>query len=127
MLDGNLLLPVGSYQYLTVVTSNHIHIKHKQKYVYADASRAVMYGAGDNGTNSNTDVWSLIDTTGNVVIQETFDEIYLLNDGYAVVYKHPLGKGIIDSLGNTVIECTYATENHNLYFPLKQSGNVLLP
>ena len=55
LLDGNLLLPVGSYQYLTVVTSNHIHIKHKQKYVYADASRAVMYGAGDNGTNSNTD------------------------------------------------------------------------
>ena len=55
LLDGNLLLPVGNYQYLTVVTSNHIHIKHKQKYVYADASRAVMYGAGDNGTNSNTD------------------------------------------------------------------------
>ena len=56
LLEGDLLLPVGSYKYLTVVLSNHIHIKHKQKYVYEDGSRAVMYGAGDNGTNSNTDL-----------------------------------------------------------------------
>ena len=55
LLDGNLLLPIGSYKYLTVVTSNHIHIKHKQKYVYADDSRAVMYGANDDGINTNTD------------------------------------------------------------------------
>ena len=55
LLDGDLLLPVGIYEYLTVVASNHIKIKHKQKYVYSDGSRAVMYGADDNGTNSNTD------------------------------------------------------------------------
>ena len=56
LLEGDLLLTVGSYKYLTVVLSNHIHIKHKQKYVYVDGSRAVMYGSGDNGTNSNTDL-----------------------------------------------------------------------
>ena len=56
LLDGNLLLPVGNYKYLTVILSNHLKIKTKQKYVYADGSRAVMYGSGDNGTNSNTDL-----------------------------------------------------------------------
>ena len=55
LLDRNLLFPVGSFKYLTVVTSNHIHIKHKQKYVYVDATRAVMYGANDDGINLNTD------------------------------------------------------------------------
>ena len=55
LLEGDLLLPVGNYQFMTVVTSNHIHIKHKQKYVYADGTTAVMYGANDSGTNSDTD------------------------------------------------------------------------
>jgi len=57
LLDGNLLLPVGSYKYLTVILSNHLHIKTKHKYVYADGSRAEMYGSGDTGGgNSNTDL-----------------------------------------------------------------------
>ena len=57
LLDGNLLLPVGNYKYLTVILSNHLNIKTKQKYVYADGSRAVMYGSGDTGgANSNTDL-----------------------------------------------------------------------
>ena len=49
LLDGNLLLPIGSYQFLTVVASNHIKIKHKQKYVYADGTRPEMHGKGDTG------------------------------------------------------------------------------
>ncbi len=57
LLDDNLLLPLGNYKYLTVILSNHLHIKTKQKYVYADGSRAVMYGSGDTGgANSNTDL-----------------------------------------------------------------------
>ena len=56
LLEGDLVLPVGNYKYLTVILSNHLKIKTKQKYVYADGSRAVMYGSGDNGTNSNTDL-----------------------------------------------------------------------
>ena len=57
LLEGNLLLPLGNYKYLTVILSNHLNIKTKQKYVYADGSRAVMYGSGDTGgANSNTDL-----------------------------------------------------------------------
>jgi hypothetical protein len=49
LLDGDLLLPIGSYQFLTVVASNHIKIKHKQKYVYVDGTRPEMHGKGDTG------------------------------------------------------------------------------
>ena len=49
LLDGELLIPIGSYQFLTVVASNHIKIKHKQKYVYADGTRPEMHGKGDTG------------------------------------------------------------------------------
>ena len=31
LLDGNLLLPVGNYTYLTVILSNHLNIKTKQE------------------------------------------------------------------------------------------------
>ena len=56
LLDGDLLLSVGSYKYLTVVASNHIKIKHKQKYVYADGTRPEMHGKGDTaGSLTDTD------------------------------------------------------------------------
>ena len=84
LLDGNLLLPVGSYQYLAVVTSNHIHIKHKQKYVYADDSRAVMYGAGDNGTNSNTDT-CYTEAIVTTYTGETYDSGYSTAHGGVTV------------------------------------------
>ena len=62
LLDGNLVLPVGSYKYLTLVVSNKIQIKHKQKYVYADGTRAHMYGNGDTGgSNSDTDLCYTVD------------------------------------------------------------------
>ena len=56
LLDGDLLLSVGSYKYLTVVASNHIKIKHKQKYVYVDGTRPEMHGKGDTaGSLTDTD------------------------------------------------------------------------
>lgn len=94
---------------------------------YDDVS---MFGNGlagvATGTDSNTDVWNLIDSMGNLVTEEVFDKIHPFNGGYAVVYRHPHGSGIIDTLGNIVVECKYAIENHNLYFPWKQNETVLL-
>ena len=56
LLEGDLLLPVGTYQFLTVVVSNHIDIKTTQKYVYADGSRPEMHGKGDTaGALTDTD------------------------------------------------------------------------
>jgi hypothetical protein len=47
LLEGDLFLPVGSYPYLAVITSNHIQIKHKQKYVHANGDSPEMHGNGD--------------------------------------------------------------------------------
>jgi hypothetical protein len=56
LLEGDLLLPVGSYPYLAVITSNHIQIKHKQKYVHANGDRPEMHGNGDTaGALTDTD------------------------------------------------------------------------
>ena len=84
LLEGDLLLPVGSYPYLTVVTSNHIHIKHTQKYVYANGDRAVMYGAGDNGTNSNTDT-CYTEAIVTTYTGETYDSDYSAAHGGVTV------------------------------------------
>jgi hypothetical protein len=61
LLEGDLIIPIGSYKHLAVVVSNHLKIKHTQQYVYEDASTAVIYGNGDLGTNSNTDTCYTID------------------------------------------------------------------
>jgi hypothetical protein len=35
LIDGELVLPLGSYKYLVVIIDNHLKIKHQQKYVLA--------------------------------------------------------------------------------------------
>ena len=84
LLDSNLLLPVGNYQYLTVVVSNHLNIKTKHKYVYADGTRAVMYGAGDNGNNSDTDT-CYTEAVVTTYTGETYDADYNTAHGVTVV------------------------------------------
>jgi len=53
--DG-LLLPLGTYPFFAVIVSNHLKIKHTQKYINgADNSRANLYGFGDNGIHTEHD------------------------------------------------------------------------
>ena len=110
LLEGDLLLPVGSYKYLTVVLSNHIHIKHKQKYVYADGSRAEMYGNGDVN-NTNTDLCYTIAAV-TTLTGETYNAGYNAAHGVTVQNSE-------NNAANSRIECTdgdpagdyaYATE-----------------
>ena len=60
LLDGDLLLPVGTYPYLVVIVDNHLKIKHKQKYVLASdgTSAATIIGQGGGGSNTGAWCWS---------------------------------------------------------------------
>jgi hypothetical protein len=112
LLEGDLLLPAGSYKYLTVVTSNHIHIKHKQKYVYYNNARAVMYGAGDDGTNSNTDT-CYTEAVVTTYTGETYDSAYGTAHGNVTVVAsgsaHATARMECVS-GNPAADYDYATE-----------------
>ena len=112
LLDGNLLLPVGNYKYLTVILSNHLKIKTKQKYVYADGSRAVMYGSGDTGgENSNTDLCytkaAVTTYTGS-----THNASYNSAHGVTVQSSDPTGDGsrMECTSGDPGSDYDYATE-----------------
>jgi hypothetical protein len=60
LLEGDLLLPVGTYPYLVVIVDNHLNIKHKQKYVLASdgTSAATIIGQGGGDANTGTWCWS---------------------------------------------------------------------
>lgn len=77
------------------------------------------------GANSNYDSWQLIDSMGNRIMNREFSEIHPFNDGYAVVYKHKSGRGVIDTKGNIVVECKFGIDNHNIYFPWKNQTILL--
>ena len=50
LLEGDLLLPVGTYPYLVVMVNNHLKIKHKQKYVdHSDGTSAVTIKGNTSG------------------------------------------------------------------------------
>jgi hypothetical protein len=111
LLDGNLLLPVGNYKYLTVILSNHLNIKTKQKYVYADGSRAVMYGSGDTGTNSNTDL-CYTKAAVTTYTGETYDAGYNTAHGVTVQSSEETSSGsrMECTSGDPSTDYDYATE-----------------
>ena len=57
LTGGSLILPIGSYSYLTVIVNNHLNLKHKQKYVLAsdETSAASIFG---NSSGSGAWCWS---------------------------------------------------------------------
>ena len=58
LLDGeDLVLPIGSYNYFTVIVHNHLNLKHKQKYVLASdpTSAANIFG---NTSGNGAWCWS---------------------------------------------------------------------
>ena len=62
LLEGDLLLPAGSYSYMAVVVNNHLKIKHTQKYVYEGSNdRVPMHGFGEAGNATNKDTCYTLD------------------------------------------------------------------
>lgn len=55
LLDGNVFLPVGSYNHLAVIVDNHLNLKHKQKFVLSNGNDATLKG---NSSGSGTWCWS---------------------------------------------------------------------
>jgi len=57
LLEGDLVLPRGTYPYLVVMVNNQLHVKHKQKYVLAsNGNDATFYG---NSSGSGTYCWTI--------------------------------------------------------------------
>ena len=46
ILDGDILIPAGSYKYAAVILSNHIGIKHYEQFVDADGASIDLSGLG---------------------------------------------------------------------------------
>jgi hypothetical protein len=57
LLDGSLVIPLGSYTYLVVMVDNHLNIRHKQKYLKPDGSATVIRGIDGDGSSDNTGSW----------------------------------------------------------------------
>ena len=57
LLEGDLVLPRGTYPYLVVMVNNHLHVKHKQKYILAsNGNDATFFG---NSSGSGTYCWTI--------------------------------------------------------------------
>ena len=56
LLDGeDLVLPIGIYNYFTVIVHNHLNIKHKQQYLLENGNAADIYG---NTSGNGSWCWS---------------------------------------------------------------------
>ena len=81
LLDGeDLVLPIGSYTYFTVVVNNHLNIKHKQQYLLSNGNAANIFG---NDTGNGAWCWSRAAVT--TYSGDTYDSDYNTAHGVTVV------------------------------------------
>ena len=80
LAGGSLILPIGSYSYLTVVLNNHLNLKHKQQYLLANGNAAAIFGnGGDNGA------WCWSRAAVTTYSNKTYDANYNTAHGVTVV------------------------------------------
>ena len=81
LLDGeDLVLPIGSYTYFTVVVHNHLNLKHKQKYLLSNGNAADIFG---NSSGNGAWCWSKAAVT--TYSGDTYDADYNTAHGVTVV------------------------------------------
>ena len=81
LLDGeDLVLPIGSYTYFTVVVHNHLNLKHKQQYLLSNGNAANIFG---NSSGNGAWCWSKAAVT--TYSGDTYDADYNTAHGVTVV------------------------------------------
>ncbi|MDA7444745.1 hypothetical protein N9N44_03645 [Candidatus Pelagibacter bacterium] len=108
LIDGELVLPLGSYKYLVVIIDNHLKIKHQQKYVLASdgTSPATIYG---NSSGSGQFCWTVAAGI-TTYTGETYDSDYATAQGVTPVAS---GEGTTNArlkCGSSVSGKGFATE-----------------
>jgi hypothetical protein len=108
LIDGELVLPLGSYKYLVVIIDNHLKIKHQQKYVLASdgTSAATIYG---NSSGSGQFCWTVAAGI-TTYTGETYDSDYATAQGVTPVAS---GEGTTNArlkCGSSVSGKGFATE-----------------
>ena len=83
LIDGELVLPLGSYKYLAVIIDNHLKIKHQQKYVLQSdgTSPADIFG---NSTGNGAFCWTVAAGI-TTYTGETYDSDYATAQGITPV------------------------------------------
>ena len=81
LLEGeDLVLPIGSYAYFTVVVNNHLNLKHKQQYLLENGNAANIFG---NSSGNGAWCWSKAAVT--TYSNDTYDADYNTAHGVTVV------------------------------------------
>jgi hypothetical protein len=100
LLEGDLLLPRGTYPYLVVMVNNHLKIRHKQKYLEPDGSATVIRGVDGDGGSANTGSWCFTRAT---VTTYTGLDASGTGDDHPADYDtdHGLADGAVKKSGST--------------------------
>ena len=108
LIDGELVLPLGSYKYLVVIIDNHLKIKHQQKYVLASdgTSPATIYG---NSSGSGAWCWTIASGITTYTGQ-TYDDAYETAQGIDPVTSGGTAATARLKCGSSVSGKGFATE-----------------
>ena len=63
LLEGDLVLPIGSYPFAAVIVDNELKVKHQETFVKADGNNPVMNGFHASTYSAGTICWSIDKTT----------------------------------------------------------------
>ena len=132
LLEGDLVLPIGSYPFAAVIVDNELKVKHQETFVKADGNDPTMNGFHASTYSAGTICWSIDKTTvytsraeGNEVDSVGMTESYIATAtdnttklgmacGTSVGANYDYATEIIDSIDST---CDTSTDCETTFRP----------
>lgn len=114
LMDGDLVIPIGTYPYSFVVVNNKLKIKHAQKYVEIDGTPAVMYGLDPDTANGITGQYCYTLDKVTTYSGDLWDSAYRTAQGVGTIIQSGTGNNATMACTNDLAtansEKRYATE-----------------
>ena len=99
LLEGDLVLPIGTYKYAAVILSNHLQIKHYQRFADANDADVSIRGYKATGDQPGTACYTALKSTGpDVQFMTTYNNE--LQTG-AITTLHSISLPVADSGGDS--------------------------
>lgn len=113
LLDGDLILPIGTYPYMYMLGDSHVTLKHIQKFRNHDGTTATISGYRASGNTTGDVCYTGVDDNGDRWVETLSFEIVSQSAGYTTLHDLPLAANFTGAQSRARYRCGTAVEATN--------------
>ena len=111
LLDGDLILPIGTYPYMYMLGDSHVTLKHIQKFRNHDGTTATISGYRASGNTTGDVCYTGVDDNGDRWVETLSFEIVSQSAGYTTLHDLPLAANFTGAQSRARYRCGTAANS----------------